>query len=245
MTTPTPALPRLNPERLFFGGMGLVILAIVVVGFGPSFFVRGIVAPYNPVLPLTPLIIVHAAVFSAWVLLFITQTALIRKGQVRWHQRLGVFGLLLAAAMFVLGIEVGAQQVMLGRTPPGVHPLEWFAFPLLDICVFVVLVGAGFAMRRDAQTHKRLMLFATILLLQAAIGRLPFPPDVLYGEIPTIVAWSMSLTVVAWDLISRGRVHPATIFGAGLLAAEHVFRLLVWRSDAWHDFAGWIVAAVT
>jgi hypothetical protein len=238
-------LPRLNRERLFFGGMGLAILAIVVVGFGPSFYVRGVVAPYNPVLPLTALVVVHAVVFSAWVLLFITQTTLIRTSQVRWHRRLGVFGLVLAAAMFVLGIEVGAQQVMLGRTPPGVHPLEWFAFPLLDICTFVVLVAAGFAMRRDAQSHKRLMLLATILLLQAAIGRLPFPLDVLNGELPTLVGLAMSLPLVAWDLISRGRVHPATIFGVGLLAAEQVFRLLVWRSEAWHDFAGWIVAAVT
>jgi hypothetical protein len=89
------------------------------------------------------------------------------------------------------------------------------------------------------------MLLAALMMLQPAIGRFPFPADVFYGELATFVAWTMCLPLVAWDVFSRGRIHLATAIGVTVLAAEHLIRIAVWRTDAWHGFAGWIVAAVT
>jgi hypothetical protein len=246
MTTPTPAIQRVNPERLFYGSMGIVVLLIVVAGFAPSFYLRGIAPPYIPLKSLTPLIVVHAIVFSLWLLLFITQTALITTRRVHIHMRLGQAGIALAAIMVVLGLLTAAQQVAFGRAPPpGATPLQWFAVPVFDVVIFAGLIAAGYAMRRDSQTHKRLMLLATVVMLQPAVGRLPFPPDVLYGELTTLIAWLFALPLVAWDLSSRGRIHPATAIGVTVLACEHVIRLAVWRTDAWHGFAAWLVAVLT
>jgi hypothetical protein len=245
MTTPTAALPRMNPERLFFGGMGLFVLVLVVAGFAPSFYLRGVAAPYVPLNPMTSLIVAHGIVFSAWVLLFISQTALITTRRVHVHRRLGLAGMGLAATMVVLGVLVAVQQAVLGRAPPGLPPLQWFAVPMFDMVVFAGLVTAGFVLRRDAQTHKRLMLLATLVMLQPAIGRFPFPTDVFYGELATVVAWAMCLPLVAWDVFSRGRIQWATAIGVTVLAAEQLIRIAVWRTDEWQMLAAWVVGALS
>ena len=54
-------------ERLFFGGMGLMVLALVFAGFAPSFFLRGIVEPYSPLRPIGPLVVLHGLAFIAWL----------------------------------------------------------------------------------------------------------------------------------------------------------------------------------
>jgi hypothetical protein len=246
MTIREGAAPPLNAERLFYGGIAAVVLLIVVAGFGPSFYLRGIAPPYVPLNSLTPLILVHAAAFSLWVLLFLSQTVLIRTRRFTVHQRLGQFGVALAALMVVLGLVTAAQQVALGRpVPSGIPPLQWFAVPVFDIVTFAGFVAAGYAMRRHPQTHKRLMLLATVLLLQPAIGRLPLPPDALYGELATFVAWTLCLPLVAWDLFSLGRVHRATLIGVTVLAAEQFIRIAVWHTDEWHAVAAWLTAALT
>ncbi len=48
----------------------------------------------------------HGAVFSAWVVLFIVQSALVRVRKVSLHGALGWFAEALAATMFVSGMVV-------------------------------------------------------------------------------------------------------------------------------------------
>lgn len=65
-------------ERLVFPGMGLAILLPVFAGFAPSWFPRGMIdSGGRPLTPLSPLILVHGAAFTAWNLLFIVQTWLV------------------------------------------------------------------------------------------------------------------------------------------------------------------------
>lgn len=135
----------LDWERLFFGGMGLMVLALVFAGFAPSFFLRGMVKPYFPLRPMSPLVIVHAIASTAWVLLFIVQGGLISARQHRWHKRLGFVSIALAVAMVVLGFMVAVQLAVRGGAPGGMHPLSWLWISLLDIAVFAGLVAAGYA----------------------------------------------------------------------------------------------------
>jgi hypothetical protein len=67
-------------ERRFFSGYTLAILLAIVIGFAPSFFLRGLVEPFLPLKPLRPAVLVHAVLTTAWVLLFPLQAWLIAAG---------------------------------------------------------------------------------------------------------------------------------------------------------------------
>lgn len=245
MATQTRIRRGLNGERLFFAGMGVTVLLLVFAGFAPSYYLRGTIDAGRPLMPLTPLILAHGAAFTAWVALFIVQAGLISARQHRLHRRLGGAMIALAAAMVVLGIMVAVGQVERGSGPPELPPLVWIAVPLIDMPVFAGLVAAGYVNRRDPQAHKRYMLCATLLMLQPAIGRMPVLVETPIGpEFNALVAWACSLTLIAWDLASRGRVHRATAVGVSVLAAEQLVRFAVWRSQWWQDFAGWLVGVL-
>lgn len=83
----SPGRPR---DRAFYSGMAAAILAGVFVGFAPSYYLKGTFRPALP--PLSPLVHLHGAAFTCWVLLFVTQAVLVARGRVEVHRRLGVAG---------------------------------------------------------------------------------------------------------------------------------------------------------
>jgi uncharacterized membrane protein YozB (DUF420 family) len=223
--------------------MAFGILAVVLLGFTPSFYLRGYVAPYAPVLPMSPLIVLHGVLFSAWVLYFIAQVSLISGRRVDLHRRLGVLGLLLAFAIVVVGALTGLHGVARHSGPPTVPPLSWLAVPLFDLPVFAGLVCAGWYHRRNAQAHKRLMLTATIGILAAPLGRLPYP------ALPTGMRDPLSLLLVlaplaAWDIVTRGRLHAATWVGGTAVLISWPLRTAIWETAPWLAFAAWASSLV-
>lgn len=238
---------RLTKERLFYCGMALLITFSAVIGFGPSWFLRGTMPSPRPLHPLAPLVIIHATAFTAWMALFITQAGLISARQHKLHMRLGMATVGLAAAMVVLGLLTAARQAMLGSGPPSVPPLTWFAVPFFDMAVFSSLVAGGYAYRRDPQAHKRLMLCATCLMLQPSVGRMPFfPTDTIFGqELSTFVAFLLATPLLAWDLTQRARIHWATMVGLGLLAGEQAVRLAIWKNAVWLTIAADLVGVLS
>jgi hypothetical protein len=80
-----------------------------------------------------------------------------------------------------------------------------------------VLVGVAVLQRQQSDTHKRLMLLATISLLTAAVERflrqvgMGGAPNMFYGTDALVLA------LVIYDLFSRGRVHPATLWGGAMV----------------------------
>ena len=194
-------------DRLFFSGMALASVVILFLGFLPSYFHRSADLP-----PLTPLYQLHGAVFTAWIVLLVAQTALVAQSRSDIHRKLGVAGAVLAAVVFVVGVAVSVETL---RREGGVR---FFAIPLGDIIVFGVLVGAAVLQRQQSDTHKRLILLATISLLTAAVARslgqvgMGGPPNLFYGTDVLVLA------LVTYDLVSLGRVHPATLWGGAMVA---------------------------
>jgi hypothetical protein len=123
----------------------------------------------------------------------------------------------LAAVVFVFGVVVSIETLRRNGGPPGGDPRKFFAIPLGDILVFGALVGAAVVQRRQSESHKRLMLLATISLLTAAVGRflrqvgMGVAPNLFYGTDVFV------LVLVLYDLALRGRVHPATLWGGALV----------------------------
>lgn len=106
---------------------------------------------------------------------------------------------------------------------------------------FAILVGAGWYVRRDPQTHKRLMLMATAgVLVGPGVSRLPFAS----GRPPVIglIAVAFLLAGPAYDLATRRRVHRAYLW-SGLLAFAVTPPVvsLVAATEAWHRMASWFL----
>ena len=201
-----------NTDRLFFSGMALASALMLFLGFLPSYFNRSAEFP-----PLTPLYQLHGAVFTAWIVLLVAQTALVAGRRTDIHRTLGVAGALLATVVFVVGVAVSVETLRRNGGPPGGDPRKFFAIPIGDIIVFAVLVGVAVLQRQQSDTHKRLMLLATISLLTAAVGR--FLRQVGMGGAPNLFYGTdaLVLALVVYDLFSRGRVHPATLWGGAMV----------------------------
>ena len=199
-------------DRLFFTGMALASALALFVGFLPSYFHRSAELP-----SLTLLYQAHGAFFTAWVALLVAQTALVAGHRTDVHRTLGAAGVVLAAVVFVVGVAVSVETLRRNGGPPGGDPRKFFAIPVGDIIVFGALVSAAVVQRRHSETHKRLMLLATISLLTAAVGR--FLRQVGMGGAPNLFFGTdvFVLVLVLYDLASRGRVHPATLWGGALV----------------------------
>jgi hypothetical protein len=107
------------------------------------------------------------------------------------------------------------------------------AIPIFDMIVFSGFVTAALLLRRDKEAHKRLMLLAYISIVVAAVARLPgvlpLGPPGFFG-----LGYAFALLAVAYDLVTRRRVHKAYAWGVPLLVASVPVRLAVSGTAAWH-----------
>jgi hypothetical protein len=102
-------------------------------------------------------------------------------------------------------------------------------------------VGAAIVRRRDSQAHKRLMLLATISILDAAVARLPleFLRTSNWNYLPATDVFL--LTAVLYDVASRRSVHRAYVWGGLVLIAEQALRIPVGETAAWQTLAAAII----
>ena len=166
---PRAAAGRRGAERLFYGAMTLAILMTVFVGFAPTYYLLDSFAG------VTPLVHVHAAVFSAWVVLLLAQTSLVAAGRVDLHRRLGIVGVALVPLLLIVGFATTIAVAQRISRPPILAPPGRAMVALIALVAFGVISGLGLALRRNSQAHKRLLLVATINLTIAAVNRLPLP----------------------------------------------------------------------
>jgi FtsH-binding integral membrane protein len=229
--------PGQRRERLFYTAMAAAFVITVFAGFSRTWFLRPVFHPE----PLIPLLYVHGFIFTLWIALLLTQTTLIATKRTRTHMRLGIAGGLLASLMILIGTVTAIVRAK-GPSPiPGVNPLSFLTIPLGDMLVFGILVGTAFYFRRKVDTHKRLMLLATIALLPAAVARLPISfietggPLVFYGLSDLFI-----VPCLIYDFVSRGRPHRATVLGGALIVISHPLRLVIGSTHAWLAFATWL-----
>jgi ABC-type sulfate transport system permease component len=116
-----------------------------------------------------------------------------------------------------------------------------------DIALFGSFVALPVLKRRDPQSHKRSMLLASIALVGAGVAGWPFAFMAAASPVPgfSMIDLCVDLFVVAmvvWDLASRGRVHPVTLWGGAVLIAFQPLGLALAGTHAWLAFAGWAVS---
>ena len=236
----TPARVTGRYDRLFYGGMAVAMGLTVFAGFASSYYLRFLEGGPSVTLsggPFTGLVHLHGALFTAWVLLFIVQTALVASRRVAIHRRLGVAGGALAAAMVVAGTSIAIATAARGSAPAGADPLAFLIIPLFDMILFSMFVAAALALRRDKDAHKRLMLLAYVSIIVAAVARLP---GVLAIGPPAFFGLSFLFVVVAaiYDFVTRRRVHKVYLWGGALILVSVPLRLAISSTGAWRSLAG-------
>ena len=82
-------LPGRKYDRQFFFAITLLLVVVVAIGFGPTYYLAGV---FRAPLP-SRIVHIHGAVFSTWMILLVVQTGLISTRRVEWHRKLGVAGL--------------------------------------------------------------------------------------------------------------------------------------------------------
>lgn len=228
--------PGSAPGRMFYTGMALLAVLIVLMGFAPTYYLSSVFGPRH-----WPLLVhVHAALFTAWVGVLLAQATLVRVGLMHIHRLVGMSALLLAIAMLPIGTLVAIGAARRGVAPAGIDPLTFMIVPLGALVVFAVLVVTGILNRRRPEWHKRFMLIATFAILTPAIARLP-----VVGQRPVVAFGLTGLLVVlvaARDYRLLGRIHPATLQAGGFLIASAPLRLIIGRTEAWHAFAAHLIA---
>lgn len=229
-------------ERLFYTGMAVAVVITVFAGFAPTYYLR----PYFVTQPLIPLLHLHGIVFTSWIALFLIQTFLVAANRTGVHRRLGVVGAVVALLMIVIGpVTAIIRAKVVDVSLAGPAPLVFLTIPLGDMLVFASLVGAGFYYRRRADVHKRLMMLATISILPAAIARLPFAFIQQFGPLAFFGLTDLFIVVcLLYDLVARGRIHRATIWGGLLIIVSQPLRLLIGNTHAWLVFATWLTSWV-
>ena len=242
----TAALPRRAAEYsghphsddFFFSGMALLILVTVLVGFARSYFLAGVFRA-----PLPSLIIhIHGAVFSSWILLLIAQVSLVSAGRVDIHRKLGLVGSGLACLMVIMGVLAATNSLVRGFSPPGsgIDPKTFYAIPLSDMLIFSTLIFFAYRARINPSAHKRLILIATLALMDAPTGRPPFSAITGHPYLDGAFVWVFLLLLVSYDLWSTRKVHRATIWAGLFVIVVEQLRFPIGSSGAWHALAAWV-----
>ncbi|MBB3859831.1 hypothetical protein GGQ88_001092 [Novosphingobium hassiacum] len=195
-------------DQRFFVRMAVGMSAFIVFAFG-QWALRGFVDAKS-----VPIWVhLHAVAMLSWLGLLIAQTILVGAGNIPLHRKLGWLGLALVLTIAGLGMFTGRLAIEMHRVPPFFTNAHFLALTHVEALVFPALVGAGIALRRRTQWHRRLMLGATVVVMEPAFGRL-VPAPLLGPVLTPIVTLALQLGVVAiiarHDLRQTGAIHPAT-----------------------------------
>lgn len=239
---------RVDVERRFFTSMVVTMALFVLAGFAPSYFMQpmlGGLVTGREVPPITPLIHLHAASGTLWMLFLIWQAHLIRGKQHQRHMANGLIGAGIALAVVAIGFVVAVDATRAGRHPPGWTSTAFLMMPLSTASLFGAYVAAALLWRRKPDFHKRLMLLATVALLLPAGARIstyffrgilpPGPPGGLMLTDLFIAA------LMVYDFRKQGRLHPATLWGGGLMLLSQPGRLWLSQTEAWNTFAAHLI----
>jgi hypothetical protein len=239
MVTIEQVPPRARPRRgdsMFFPVMAIAMALVVFAGFAPTYYLK---YQFNGP-PLSLLKMIHGAAFTGWIALLITQTSLVAANRRDIHRKLGVAGAGLAVLMVALGTMLAIDTLRRGLVPPGapVSPAAFFAVPIGDMVAFVMMVSLGVINRKRMDYHKRYMLLATAAIIDAAVARIPLNV-IQWATMPMafLVADLFILAVASYDLATKKRVHPATIWSGIIIISSQPLRMLIGGTQAWSDLA--------
>jgi uncharacterized membrane protein YozB (DUF420 family) len=224
-------------DRYFYFTMSLVIAGVVIYGFSHTINDNLI----HPAYPRPRVLYFHATIFAGWVVLLITQSALIRARNVRLHRRLGLCALALAVAIPIIGIATGVSMARFNTQHGGTDAAEFLIVPFFDMVAFTIVVGLAIIWRKKPEHHRRLMLLATCALTIAAFNRFPasiVPDKWGYAGVDALV-----LLGVGRDLFLTKHIHQVYLYGLPMMVLGQALTRYIYltREPEWMVIAHRII----
>ena len=223
MATLAPAPQQRISDDRFFLITAFAIAALFVAGFTNQ-LAAGRSSFASP-----PIVHVHAIVFFGWVTIFVTQAALVARGSIALHRRLGWLGLGWSVAMVGVAIALMLHIVRGGTVPFFFQPQQFLIGNLSSVFAFAGLTWAAVAMRRRTDWHRRLHVAGITLILGPAFGRLL--------PMPLLVPWAFQIAfgasaialfiIVLLDVRRTGHLHPAWRVGLSVSVATMIIAQLI------------------
>jgi len=236
--------PARRDTRWFYVWMAGACVFIAFGGFVPTYWSRVAAGSFGG----APILHIHGALFFAWTLFFLVQTTLVALGRTHDHRAWGLAGIALATAMACSVVLAAINSMRVADGIGMVEQAQRFSYVSLSgVVLFSGFLAVAIANIRRSEVHKRLMLLAMIPLMHAATARvfmtLFAPPDA-KGPPPVFVSVPPGLAVdllivagIVHDWRTRGRPHPAYLFGGALLLANQLLAVPLSATPAWMAIA--------
>jgi len=248
-------------DRWIYVMMAALILTLVLIGFIPdSINMLGKIKAGTG-LPIPPILHVHAVLMGSWILLLLTQATLMATGRRGPHMQLGMIALVLAPAIVIAGLMLVPTRhaqiyAAIASAPPEVAAyMQQQVVPLVTNIMlaqirigvlFPIFVGLALYYRnKDSETHKRLLILATISPMPAAMDRITYIPTTLPESPLTMDLYVLMIAapLILWDLY-RGRVNQrAYLIWFGLMVPTAIAMNLLWGSPWWMETGPKLIGA--
>jgi hypothetical protein len=229
---------------LFYFSFGLIGLAVVMLGFGVTYFVpmarRTFSAPW--------VVHLHGAAALGWILLLIAQAKLVRERRTSLHRHVGQIALPLTLVIWASGIATAVWAAQRDLAEQGTVATSSLAGTVSGLTIYLLLVTAAIATRRRPDWHKRLVVLATIQLLWPAFFRLRhlFPavpnPDVWFA---LVLAYSPILVAAVRDGRRYGKIHPVWLFVGPALVIEQSVEFAFFDQGVLRYVGEWLFMLLT
>ncbi len=228
--------------RYFFVTMAIVFIVMAVVGFGQDYQMI-----FSQHIPLFWFSHVHGALLTAWLLIFLFQTILAARGNLKFHRKLGLSSVVLGVLVWIsMGIVIFHAHI-------GYPPYEKIAwaivlFLFLTMNLFGFFFAWGVMVRKNAAAHKRLLFLATLMLIAAGFNRVllyaGMDPTIHGLPLPGTAMSSISgepwtafmlyndlllLTLFVYDFITVKRIHKITLTGTAIIVATQFTLTILWH----------------
>jgi FtsH-binding integral membrane protein len=231
---------RIDARSTFYFWMAAAMAVVVFVGFGITYLQPMAAGSLRPI---SPIVHVHGAFYFAWMILLVVQSGLINLDRISRHRSLGIMGIALATGMVLTGCTVTLlfANSQVAASDPTAYGLMYTS--LMALVVFGALFTLAIGKTRDPQTHRRLILLATVGVLGAAINRIlvsflglqNFDYLAIYLVMNTFI-----LVLAVHDWRTLGRVHSATLIGAAVNIIPQCLQVPIATSGAFVDLTHWL-----
>lgn len=224
--------------------MTLLMTFFVFSGFGMTYLFPLATGTFPPAPPIVHL---HGIVFFSWMILLVTQAALIGSGNVALHRSLGTWGIAHAAVIVYTGALIQLLGLARSIRNGGTGPFDAGFLGLMAVIGFTLLFTLAIRNTRKPDVHKRLILFAMLPILPPGVNRfyqVPFGLD----YIPVLPLYltldSMALAILVHEWRMSGRIGKYSMIGAGFIFVQSLIHVPIVQSDWFLEAVRYVAAMI-
>jgi hypothetical protein len=183
------------------------------------------------------------------MILLVVQAFLVNVRNVALHRSIGTFGIALATAVMFMGAlitligGVGAA----GLSNPGANYYHGMYLGLLAVTGFGTMFVLAMRTVRRPEVHKRMILFATLLILPPGVHRIYMVPFGL-SDFPVLPMYLtldvLALAILVHEWRNTARIGIYSMIGIGWLLAQQLLHYPVthsaWFADVVRELMGMV-----